>query len=131
VKTVWHGIADGDLAYRPHERSSSVESMLQHQLLSERRFFGEFLGLDPAPAAAVLPAESTSAAFIARFEALAGPRLQQLAARDEAWWLEEVAFFDVRRERLGVFWRRVLHTAHHRTQLTVYLRLMDRPVPSV
>jgi uncharacterized damage-inducible protein DinB len=23
----------------------------------------------------------------------------------------------------------VLHTAHHRTQLTVYLRLLDRPVP--
>jgi uncharacterized damage-inducible protein DinB len=24
----------------------------------------------------------------------------------------------------------VLHTCHHRTQLTVYLRLMDRAVPS-
>jgi len=30
-----------------------------------------------------------------------------------------------------VFWRRVLHTAHHRTQLTVYLRLLDRPVPPI
>jgi hypothetical protein len=30
-----------------------------------------------------------------------------------------------------VFWRRVLHTCHHRTQLTVYLRLLNKPVPSV
>jgi hypothetical protein len=29
-----------------------------------------------------------------------------------------------------VFWRRVLHSAHHRTQLTVYLRLLDRAVPA-
>jgi uncharacterized damage-inducible protein DinB len=29
-----------------------------------------------------------------------------------------------------VFWRRVLHTTHHRTQLTVFLRLLDRPVPA-
>jgi len=25
----------------------------------------------------------------------------------------------------------VLHTAHHRTQLAVYLRLLDRPVPAI
>jgi uncharacterized damage-inducible protein DinB len=52
-----------------------------------------------------------------------------LAARDESWWLGETAFFDVRRERVWIFWRRVLHTAHHRAQLSVYLRLLDKPVP--
>jgi hypothetical protein len=36
----------------------------------------------------------------------------------------------VERDRIWVFWRRVLHTAHHRTQLTVYLRIMDRSVPA-
>ena len=33
------------------------------------------------------------------------------------------------RERIWIFWRRVLHTAHHRTQLTVYLRMLNKPVP--
>jgi hypothetical protein len=42
-----------------------------------------------------------------------------------------VPFFDVERERIWIFWRRVLHRAHHRTQLTVYLRLLNRPVPPV
>ena len=54
-----------------------------------------------------------------------------IADGTRAWWDEPVQFFAVERARVWVFWRRVLHTAHHRTQLTVYLRLLDRRVPSV
>src|SRR4030095_5464011 len=55
VAAVWRGFTDADLGYRPHPRSSTVGDILKHQLLSERRFFGEFLG-SPEPAAAeVLP----------------------------------------------------------------------------
>jgi hypothetical protein len=61
---------------------------------------------------------------------LARPRLEFMAERDEQWWLTVVPFFDARRERIWIFWRRVLHTAHHRTQLTVYLRLLGKAVPS-
>lgn len=43
--------------------------------------------------------------------------------------METVPFFDVERQRIWIFWRRVLHTAHHRTQLTVFLRMLDRNVP--
>jgi hypothetical protein len=53
-----------------------------------------------------------------------------MAERDEEWWRTVVPFFDTRRERIWIFWRRVLHTAHHRTQLTVYLRLLGKPVPA-
>ena len=59
------------------------------------------------------------------------PRLAALATAEPDWWLQRVPFFDVERERIWIFWRRVLHTAHHRTQLTVYLRLLNRPVPPV
>lgn len=45
-------------------------------------------------------------------------RLQRMPGRDQAWWLEVVPFFDVHRQRIWVFWRRLLHTAHHRTQLS-------------
>ena len=130
VVSVWRAFRDQDLAFRPHAKASSVADILKHQLLSERRFFGEFLGSpEPAPAA-ILPAEQTVDAFARRMAELAAPRLDFLAARDEAWWLEHVKFFDVERERVWIFWRRVLHTAHHRTQLTVYLRMLDRAVPS-
>jgi uncharacterized damage-inducible protein DinB len=130
VISVWAGFTDADLSYRPHEKSTTVFDIMKHQLLSERRFFGEFLGLPEVEATAVLPANQTVASFRERMFALAVPRLAFLAERDGAWWLAMVPFFDAERQRIWVFWRRVLHTAHHRTQLTVYLRLMGKSVPA-
>lgn len=129
--TVWRAFTDADLSYRPHPRSQTVEEVFQHQLLSERRFFGPFLGLPEPGGEQVLPTERAAAAYQTRLVELAAPRLERLAAQPEAWWLEVVPFFDVRRTRIWIFWRRVLHTAHHRTQLSVYVRLLDRPVPSI
>lgn len=129
VAAIWREFDDADLGYRPHERASTVGDVMRHQLLSERRFFAEFLGMpEPVPAAVVPPVPSVQA-YTTRVVELARPRLSVLAARPEAWWLERVPFFDVVRERAWIFWRRVLHTAHHRTQLSVYLRVMGRPVP--
>lgn len=131
LAAIWRCFTDEDLAWRPHDRSSSVGGILKHQLLSERRFFGEFLGCAEPPADAVLPSAFNVAACILRLGQLARRRLPFLASQDEAWWLARVPFFDVERERAWVFWRRILHTAHHRTQLALYLRLLDRPVPAV
>ncbi|MFN7976946.1 MAG: DinB family protein [Vicinamibacterales bacterium] len=131
VADVWRRFEDADLAFRPHDRSSTVGEIMKHQLLSERRFFGEFLGLAEPPAAEMLPTPLTVAAAADRLATLAVARLAPLAAADDAWWLETVRFFDVDRERAWIFWRRVLHTAHHRTQLTVYLRLLGRAVPAM
>jgi uncharacterized damage-inducible protein DinB len=119
-----------EMDFRPHARSSSAGEIMKHQLLSERRFFSEFIGLQEPPAESILPAEASPSAFAMRLVDLARPRLQFLAPRDDGWWLERRPFFDVTRERIWIFWRRVLHSAHHRTQLTVYLRLMGKPVPS-
>src|SRR5689334_24342951 len=50
VATVWRQFRDEDLGFRPHPRSTSVGDIFKHQLLSERRFFGEFLGApEPVP----------------------------------------------------------------------------------
>ena len=130
VISVWANFADSDLNYRPHPSSTSVADIMKHQLLSERRFFAEFLGAPEVAAEQVLPQRLSVEGFNKRMPELALPRLQFMAERDEAWWRTEVPFFDTRRERIWIFWRRVLHTAHHRTQLTVYLRLMGKPVPA-
>jgi uncharacterized damage-inducible protein DinB len=129
VAAVWRSFTDADLAFRPHERASTVGDILKHQVLSERRFFAEFLGAPEPPAAELLPPALSIGEVTTRYVHLARARLPMLAEATESWWLEHVPFFDVRRERIWVFWRRVLHTAHHRTQLSVYLRLMNRQVP--
>jgi uncharacterized damage-inducible protein DinB len=131
LASVWRAFSDADLDYRPHPKSMTVADVLKHELLSARRFFGEFLGVsEPAPDA-VLPSERTVEAYVLRLGERVRDRLASLADRDEAWWLTRVPFFDVGRERVWIVWRRILHSAHHRTQLTVYLRLLDRPVPPV
>jgi uncharacterized damage-inducible protein DinB len=130
VASTWKQFTDVDLAYKPHPRSSSVSDVLRHQLLSERRFFGEFLGTPEPVPEQVLPIVFTVESATDRFIELVLARLGFFAAQQEGWWLETVPFFDVRRQRIWVFWRRVLHTAHHRTQLTVFLRLLDRDVPA-
>lgn len=131
VASVWAHFDDADLDYRPHARASTVGDVMKHQLLSERRFFAEFLGTPEPDAGAVLPAAPSVHGYVSRFVELARPRLPVLAGCAEGWWLEPVPFFDVVRERTWVFWRRVLHTAHHRAQLGTYLRVMGRTVPPV
>ena len=130
VITVWRQFGPVEMEFRSAARSATVLEIMKHQLLSERRFFAEFIGLpeEPEPGA-LIPQELTPAAFCRRNEELCKPRLARMAGRDEKWWLEIVPFFDVRQQRIWVFWRRVLHTAHHRTQLSGYLRLLDKPVP--
>jgi uncharacterized damage-inducible protein DinB len=131
VVSVWRCFAPEDMNFKPAERSTSVLDIMKHQLLSERRFFAEFIGLsgEPEPGA-LLPRELTPLAFSRRDEELCKPRLARMAACDDAWWLEVRPFFDVQRQRIWILWRRMLHTAHHRTQLSVYLRLLGKPVPS-
>src|ERR1051325_11809923 len=45
VASVWLEFSAEELSFRPHPRSSTVEEIFKHQLLSERRFFGEFGGV--------------------------------------------------------------------------------------
>jgi uncharacterized damage-inducible protein DinB len=129
--SVWRAFDDVTLSYRPHPRSTTVAEVFRHELLSGRRFFGEFLGLPEPEAASVAPNPITVESAVARLADSVRARLPHLARGSRAWWDESVKFFDVDRSRLWVFWRRVLHSAHHRTQLTVYLRLLDRPVPPI
>ena len=71
----------------------------------ERRFFAEFIGLAEPPVETLLPPGEAPgvAAYVDRLVALARPRLAALADGDEAFWLAEVPFFDVRRAaHLGV-----------------------------
>src|SRR5260370_10253911 len=130
VIAVWANFTDSDLDYRPHPSSSAVAEIMKHQLLSERRFFAEFLGVPEVAAEQVLPQRLSVEEFNKRMLELARPRLGFMVERDEEWWRTVVPFFDTRRERIWIFWRRVLHTAHHRKHLTVYLRLLGKPAPA-
>ncbi len=133
--TVWRTIPDSLLDFRPHEKTNTIRTILVHQLLSERRFFAEFAGLEEPLVEELLPSgdKPSVAAYIEKYVWLARHRLPQFARGTTAWWLEERMFFGgLKRERIWVFWRRVLHTCHHRTQVQTWLRLAGHePVPPI
>ena len=132
--SVWRAVPDARLDFKPHERTNPIRTIFAHQLLSERRFFGQFVGTDEPPVEDLLPPGETPsvAAYLDKYVRLAKRRLPQFAAGTAAWWLEERPFFGgLRRERIWVFWRRVLHTCHHRTQVQSWLRLAGEHVPAI
>jgi uncharacterized damage-inducible protein DinB len=132
--SVWRAVPDGRLDFKPHEKVNTIRTILVHQLLSERRFFAQFVGTDEPPVEELLPAgeKPATVAYVERYVELARRRLPQFAAGTTDWWLEERPFFGgLKRERAWVFWRRVLHTCHHRTQVQTWLRLAGQHVPAI
>jgi uncharacterized damage-inducible protein DinB len=133
--SVWRAVPDHLLDFKPHDKVNTIRTIFAHQLLSERRFFAEFAGLDEPAVEELLPTGAKPAAgdYIQKYIGLAKRRLLLFAQGTTAWWLEQLDFFDnLKRERIWIFWRRVLHTCHHRTQVQTWLRLAGHePVPAI
>jgi uncharacterized damage-inducible protein DinB len=132
--SMWKAIPDNLLDFKPHEKVNTIRAILVHQILSERRFFAEFVGIQEPPVEELLPPgeEPLVQAYLDRYVMLATRRLPQLASASTEWWLTEMPFFGgLRRQRIWTFWRRVLHTCHHRTQVQTYLRLAGGHVPAI
>jgi uncharacterized damage-inducible protein DinB len=131
VVSVWSEFRDEDLAVRPREddqRGRSVHEQMVHQCVSEDLWFRNMLGIDVG--APPLPKQETRLEFMKRYAEDSGKRLAVLLAKDEAWWEENVKFFDVQRPRAWVMTRRMTHTSHHRGQLMAMLRMLGRDVHS-
>jgi uncharacterized damage-inducible protein DinB len=129
--SVWSLFRDGDLPVRPHpgdRRGRSVREQMVHQCVSENLWFVKMLGIDVC--APPLPEREERALFLRRYAEDSRRRAAALRGRDDAWWDEEVPFFDVRRSRAWILVRRIAHTAHHRGQLTAMLRQLDRELYS-
>jgi uncharacterized damage-inducible protein DinB len=132
--SMWRAVPDDLLDFKPHEKTNPIRTIMVHQLLSERRFFAQFVGTEEPPVEESLPIgeKPVAQAYIEKYLWLAKKRLPQLAAGTTSWWLEQRNFFGgLQRERIWVFWRRVLHTCHHRTQVQTWLRLAGQHVPAI
>ena len=130
--SVWSTFMDDDLSIRPlplDKRDRNAREHMVHQCLSENKWFCNMLGIDVG--APPLPDPETRIEFIKRYAEDSGKRLAVLKKKDKAWWEIEVSFFDVIRTRAWIMLRRITHTAHHRAEQGVLLRLLGRKVYSV
>ena len=125
----WAMFKDEELRWRPQPRARSVHEQMVHQCVSEDYWMKNFLGLDVGEPP--LPATETRLEFMKKYAASSLARLQKLEAMPESWFEESAQFFDVSRSRAWILMRRVAHSAHHRGQLTTYLRLLGHDLYSI
>ncbi|HWR34712.1 MAG TPA: DinB family protein [Clostridia bacterium] len=125
---IWSAFPEDAIKFRPAAKARTVLEQFDHQLQSEGRWMRDILGIDSGDWNAPQP---TKLAFIEKYRKDARERLRLLRDMPDAWWREPATFFDVERSRAWVMLRRLNHSAHHRGQLIVYLRLLELRVPSV
>jgi hypothetical protein len=67
--SMWRAVPDDLLDFKPHEKTNPIRTILVHQLLSERRFFGQFVGTEEPPVEELLPPgeKPTMAEFIEKY----------------------------------------------------------------
>jgi uncharacterized damage-inducible protein DinB len=128
ILSVWSQVPGGRMDWRPEARARSPREHMVHQCVSEDTWMKNMLGVTLALPA--LPAVESRQAFLEHYAAASGERLARLEAADDGWFEMETGFFDVRRTRAWVMTRRLTHSAHHRGQLTAYLRLWGQPLYS-
>jgi hypothetical protein len=101
--SVWRAVPDDLLDFKPHDKTNPIRTILVHQLLSERRFFAQFVGTEEPPVGELLPSgeKSEVQAYIEKYNGLVRRRLPQLARGTTVWWLEQRPFFGgLQRERI-------------------------------
>src|SRR3954454_19731230 len=80
--SVWRAVPDDKLDFKPHEKTNTIRTILVHPLLSQRRFFAQFVGTEEPPVEELLPGGEKPAvrAYIEKYVWLARRRLPQFAA---------------------------------------------------
>jgi uncharacterized damage-inducible protein DinB len=133
-------VPDDKAGWKPHEKSTPIEKLALHIATLPR--FGTVVmtkpGFDMADPAQKLPVVTykSAAETIAEFERNAAAARTALAAASDPD-LEQKWKFSFGERVIGempraLSWRLFFfnHMMHHRTQLGVYLRLLDIPVPA-
>lgn len=141
TRTVLERVPEDRFDYQPHPKSMKLAQLASHivNLLAFKKLFVEADSRDfldqsaPKPG----PTPTTSAELLARFDQYSADLRQALQASDD----EKLTHgFQLRRGEQVLMDRpkgaalRIMglnHSIHHRGQLTVYLRLLDIPVPGI
>ncbi|HZO52846.1 MAG TPA: DinB family protein [Bryobacteraceae bacterium] len=134
-------VPDAKLGFKPHERSMSAGDLVGHlaqlPLWGVMTFDRAELDIEPVGGPAFVREPATSVATeLAEFDKRAAELKGWLVKTDDAgmmrpWTLLKGGNAVMTMPKIAVYRSFVMnHMIHHRGQLTVYLRMMDVPVPS-
>jgi uncharacterized damage-inducible protein DinB len=128
ILAVWAMFQEAEMEWKPEARARSVHEQMVHQCVSEDNWMKNFFGIQVNVPA--LPPHETRREFLRTYAAASEERLETLRSMPDPWFEGETAFFDVRRSRAWILVRRIAHSAHHRGQLTMYLRTLGHSLYS-
>jgi uncharacterized damage-inducible protein DinB len=138
TRRVLERVPDDKLTWKPHPKSMSLGRLAQHVATIPGSISGmaRLDSFDVEKFSEPPELEST-AAIVAAFEESVAQAKANLGATDDSAMMKNWSFnmgghpiMTVR--RIGVYRALLLnHLYHHRGQLSVYLRLLDVPVPSI
>jgi uncharacterized damage-inducible protein DinB len=138
TRRVLERVPDNQLAWRPHQKARTLGELALH-VATVPGGVAEFVA-SPSPAQApefTDPSPRNASELIPALEESITKAKTALASLDDAAVLETWRLMQGDRELLAVpriaMLRSVMlnHWYHHRGQLTVYLRALDVPVPSI
>lgn len=139
TRTLLACVPDAQAAWRPHAKSRTLGELAVH-VAGIPNWVGLSLQhtvLDLASEAVVTPPFESVAATLLRFDALVASGRAQLAGSIDAafavpWTLKKAGHVIFSMPRLAVLRSFVMnHLIHHRGQLSVYLRMIDVPLPAI
>jgi uncharacterized damage-inducible protein DinB len=139
TRRVLERVPEAHLAWKPHDKSSSLGQLALHVATLPQRL-AEFIAgesLDITSVNTSQPAPTSRGEIMAAFEGSVADARAYLASLDDARAAETWRLVARGTELLAapraIVIRSFLfnHLYHHRGQLLVYLRLLDVPVPSV
>jgi uncharacterized damage-inducible protein DinB len=138
TRRVLERVPENKLTWKPHVKSMSLRQLAQHVATIPGNISGmaKLDGYDVEKFSEP-PALESTAAIVAAFDASVAQAKADLAATDDAAMMKDWSFRMggnpiMTIPRIGVFRTMLLnHLYHHRGQLSVYLRLLDVPVPSI
>lgn len=139
TKKVIARIPDDKLSWKPHEKSMALGA-LAHHVATVPGWIGSTLlleGFDFATGGAPPSAPGTTTEILAAFDKSTQTAKDAMSQLDDAkavmpWTLSKGGATIMTMPKIALV-RTILlnHTIHHRGQLSVYLRLLDIPVPSI
>lgn len=133
TRSVLAALPAATMEYRPHERSRTARDLAWHLATASRWFTVDMLQLpvEGASRAEWSNAPGTGADIADAYGRLTERIGAAIAKLDDAWLAKETDFFGTKMTNAEILIKMFLHDAHHRGQLTAYLRPMGGKVPPI
>lgn len=129
TRRVLAAVPDASWGWRPHEKSRTAGELAWHMATGLHWFVADGLKLKIAPKPSTPP--SSTSVLLEVFDTMTRDSLAALKQKDDAWIRKDADFFGTPTTNGGILGIQVVHEAHHRGQLALYVRMTGGKVPAV